>query len=356
MITDMDRYYTPIELAESILASNFHIDVDVCVDSTCGIGNLLSAANNIYGNVQCCGLDRDKNAIAALRRKNPSWKLSATDFMKLKDAKNNLVIDELCGSDLLLLNPPFSHGKKKHVSIKYDGLNIQSSIAMAHILRSLEYFCPRNGAMVIAPESILYSDTDCYARSAINQKYYIKVISELDIKTFSGARVRSTALKILPRKNVIKKIKLIDPKQEKSITNIIRGALPVHDVRYSYGKTSVPFIHSTDLKNFAQTKTILSSKRTCSNRKGRVKGSLILLPRVGLPNKEYIKPLYFQEEIQLSDCVIAISFKTKKNANIGSRLLRDNINELIGLYRGTGARYITITRLQKWLASKSIIY
>ena len=68
---DLDRYYTPAEVARSALErATLAGSPSVCADTTCGTGRLLNAANEVFGAVQCVGIDRDSNAIAALRKRN----------------------------------------------------------------------------------------------------------------------------------------------------------------------------------------------------------------------------------------------------------------------------------------------
>ena len=70
---------------------------------------------------------------------------------------------------------------------------------------------------------------------------------------------------------------------------------------------------------------------------------------MGTPRVENIRAVYSKEEVQLSDCVIGIKFPSKIAAINSQKRLIENWESLLGLYRGTGARYITIDRLIGWL-------
>lgn len=90
-------------------------------------------------------------------------------------------------------------------------------------------------------------------------------------------------------------------------------------------------------------------------RKGRVYGHVVLLPRVGVPIINNITEFYFKNEVQLSDCVIALKFDDKVTAQQCSKLIKSKFASLVYQYRGTGARYITIARLEAWLRSIGVV-
>jgi len=345
---DLDRYYTPISLAEELLLKEFRGEACVAVDSTCGTGNLLAAASNVYRETQCIGLDRDRNAISALRRKNPGWILSVGEILKDRSYKSTLAANAGARCDLLLLNPPFSQGNQKSVQVTYEGHHLKSSIAMANILKSLELFKPKNGAMVIAPESVLFSELDAAARHYIESRYSIHIIGELHNETFRGARVRSTAIKILPgvkaKGSSVNTISVADSIK----VNLVRGSMPVHFAKSGRGRDSIPFVHSTDLKDLVLGQQP-SSIKIGASRNGRVSGHVVLLTRVGIPKLDFIQPLELHEETQLSDCLFALCCSSKTKAITAARRIRANYSNLLDIYRGTGARYVTVQRLKNWL-------
>lgn len=152
MPIDMDRYYTPENVAiQAMERGSFLSTPMVCADSTCGSGRLLDAANTVFGSVRSIGIDRDVEAISQLRLRRPGWQLSVGDLLSHESID---VAREQQAIDLLVLNPPFSHGKRKFVDINFGGKEMTGSIAMAHILRSFEIFRPKLGAVVVAPESL----------------------------------------------------------------------------------------------------------------------------------------------------------------------------------------------------------
>jgi hypothetical protein len=82
---------------------------------------------------------------------------------------------------------------------------------------------------------------------------------------------------------------------------------------------------------------------------------VVLLPRVGNPRREQVVALYLQEPVQLSDCVISLQVVSLRDARLLRRRLLQKWDEFVCLYRGTGARFVTVARLQNWLHSSGIV-
>jgi len=354
MLLDLDQYYTPIEVAEHIISSGISCKPSVCVDSTCGSGNLLSAANNAFPNLTCIGLDKDKKNIGKLKRANPNWILSAADLLNPLSYKKSSVILDNKFCDFLLLNPPFSQNNKKYLNIEYRGHSIKGSAAMAYILKSFELFKPSKGALIIVPESVLYSEIDRDARKLLEENYGISVITELENSTFKGARVRATVIKLDPYSNENLRSTFSYPKFTQIDINLIRGSLPVHERDNNKMAQGLRYIHSTDIRKLHQNQINSEFTQVKITSNGVTLGWNILIPRVGIPNRNLLKPLFLKHPVRLSDCVIALKFKNKLDAVECCERLDYLWNDLLNLYRGTGARYVTIDRLQTWLKSARI--
>lgn len=354
-MNDLDKYYTPLDVATNIIKKADFTSPKICVDPTCGSGNLLSAADKLFENINCFGIDKDRSTINSLRKKKPLWNLSVADFLRENSYKKTKASANLKECDLVLLNPPFSHFKTKYVDINYSGQNLKGSIAMAYLLRSLELFSPREGALVVAPESLLYSQTDEHARHLIEQNYKFEHIQDLESKTFYGARVHSSTFRLTSKSFEYNPVKTISNNLSLIKCNFVRGALPVYKSKQKINLLeSVQFIHSTDLK-FIQANRPHNKNYTSVTASGRISGDVILIPRVGVPNVSNTKIYRFNETVQLSDCLIAIQCVggIEYLKEIEKRLIT-NWNDFSLIYRGTGARYITIARLQEFLLTLNI--
>ena len=351
---DPDRYYTPEAVARGALErAALRYPPTVCADSTCGTGRLLAAANDVFGPLKCVGIDRDKRAIADLRRKNPGWTLAVGDLLSNTHYKKTFSAIIPKRVDLLVLNPPFSHGEKKSVDITYGAKHFKGSIAMAHLLRSFELFNPSQGAIAIVPESLLYSETDAIARSALQETYRFRRIAELESCTFRGARAHASVVQISSielEQETIPRGSLAHSK--KVNVAVVRGGLPLHVMKEaSWG---VSYVHSTDIRKVVEGATKSCFRRTADIAKGRIAGWVILMPRVGMPERGLVKAIQLESPVQLSDCVIALSCSSKTAAMQVEARISAAWDDFRSIYRGTGARYVTLSRLRAWLAAKNI--
>lgn len=352
MDLDLDRYYTPADVARTALEqADLPNTPTVCADSTCGTGHLLKAANDVFGPLHCIGIDRDRQAIAKLRKNNPEWVLAVGNLLSDLSYKRTFASVIPRHVDLLVLNPPFSHGKRKAVEITYGNRKFKGSVAMAHILRSFQLFRPIQGAVVIAPESLLYSETDFAARSALAETYSFRKIADLESCTFRGTRAHASIIQIgqiesdsIPTGSL--------PTTKAIGISIVRGGLPVHMM--CSNSQGVPYIHSTDIRSMVEDPSASHFLKTADVYKGRVKGWTVLIPRVGMPDPRLVRKINVNEPVQLSDCVIALMCHTKAAAHAVELRIQTSWDEFRSLYKGTGARYVTLSRLRSWLAEKNI--
>jgi predicted RNA methylase len=346
---DADKYYTPPSVAiQAFERARLTDSPYVCADTACGSGSLLTAAESVLKAKHCLGIDSDSQAIRQLRRARPDWHLYVGDLLQRHRAPVIDFQDSNRGVDLLVLNPPFSLGSKKYVSVKYLGRTVKCSVAMAHILRSLEIFKPKQGAIAVVPESLLHSDTDRHARDFLDQRFSLTEMLQLSIYTFKGARVNSSFVQFgvsRDRRNFVKQSS--SDYFDAIPAKVVRGGLQMHVFeRLQHG---VPVIHSTSLRDITVDGFSSVEERTSMIAKGRISGWMLLLPRVGTPKLENVHPLYSREEVQLSDCVIGIKFPSRVAAFAANKRISENWGSLFDLYRGTGARYITVDRLIEWL-------
>jgi hypothetical protein len=317
-----------------------------CVDTACGDGSLLTAARDVFAGIQCIGIDVDGSAIARLKRKHPTWILSQANALSDISWKRAYAARRSIGCELALLNPPFSMASRKGNLIEVGGYAGRCSIAMAHLLVALARVRPQT-CCAIVPESLLSSEMDQAARDFVSQGYLLTPISSLRNSTFRGGRANAIIVK------AARHVDRVDNSFKQGVGNdlaglsIIRGGLPVFQSLPD--KHGLPYIHSTDLSHLVSRHAALKFVRPLQ--RGVVIGSTLLIPRVGIPLQKNFKLLNFESEVQLSDCVIALCFQSRDAADWWRDILYQRWDELIALYRGTGARYITVSRLRNWLAA-----
>lgn len=256
------------------------------------------------------------------------------------------------GCDWLFLNPPFSRPVgARGIHARFGMGQIFCSVGMSFLLRSLAIVGPRLGAVAIVPESLMYSDLDRDAREALMSSYAMRIIEETSCYTFKGARARALIVRIgRGRSETSDDVPLAEAGLDGLPVNIIRGGLPVFEA--ARRRTGTPFLHSTSLPRTSGS--LETSKLPLVTRltRGIVRGSVVLLPRVGLPGRDQLVGVRLRDTVQLSDCVIALSCRNYQEARRLGRYLRHNYSDLCDIYRGTGARYVTCARLESWLRSR----
>lgn len=338
-----DRFYTPGPMAANLVES-IAGSVQSCVDPACGSGALLRAAEDRFGSTQCMGIDIDRSAITRARRRAPHWTLSVGDIMAPASRSRTEVLAKALRTDLVVCNPPFSMGARKGIFTEFLP-QTRTSVAMAHLLAAMELFAPRVGLAAVVPESLMHSELDSPGRNRLATYGGLSVVSEGRNTAFSGARV-NTLLITLVRDSRLRPS--ASPQRSADLPcDLIRGGLPIHEAdRLLYG---TPLIHTTDFSALHGMEARRLRRVRRINR-GVTSGHVILLPRVGLPNKDHCRPLYLRDTVQLSDCVFALRFTSGKRAASAAARIRYWFTSLSSLYRGTGARYVSQQRLSQWLS------
>ena len=350
MTLDIDRFYTPDTLARTLTDALDFQSVNSCADPTCGHGQLLLSAEAQWPKADFCGLDIDRHAVRKVRRRRPQWIVSVGNLLSPNSLVRTQIFRSRSGCEVLLTNPPFSMGMGK--GVVRPGSSYRCSVAMAHILAAIELFRPNRAIGAIVPESLLYSELDEPARDELAAMWVLEEILCVPQSTFNGTRARSTLIVLRPNNDNVTNARVMPIPTAVGVTaDVVRGGLPVHEAIFSPGE-GLPLVHSTDLSSLVegsyQEKTVVPIGRGC------VVGAVILLPRVGVPSIEQISPLEFKQPIQLSDCVIGLRFTSYESANTAANMIRARSDSLVSLYKGTGARYVTVRRVEEWCLTVGI--
>lgn len=353
MFSDLDKYYTPSDVAKKLLEKAQVVGSPKhCIDSTCGVGELLKAASEVYPASSIVGLDKDGAAIRKARKAFPQWLLSNVDVLNRRSVARSPILSSDYEDGLLVINPPFSQQGYKSLECNLLGENIKTSVAMAYLAKSLEIFAPSKGVVMVAPESLLYSDVDAKARSLLSSIFNMEEVMGLKTTTFRGARVHASVVYFKPGDSSFNNSqqllchKVID-------FSLLRGTLPVF--RAEKVVAGLPFLHSTDLSGILSGESLSSLPKVMRHGSSQIKGHVILLPRVGVPSFPQCRNVYFDQYVQLSDCVFALQFSCLESAGKAASRLNSSWGELCGIYRGTGARYVTRTRLLEYLNNHGLV-
>lgn len=311
------------------------------MDSACGTGNLLAAVTTLHPHMRIAGMDRDRSAIVTLRRQRPGWNLSVADVLCDRSIGRADVVATRAPTTAMVLNPPFSMGASAGLPAVLNEKPTRVSAAMAHVLRSVEMFDP-DTVVALVPESLLHADRDEVARHYLASRYVVRELYGLKNTTFSGARVNSVVIRLSRGATKV-------PSQKIPLgagPTLVRGGLPMFQaLRVARG---MPFIHSTDIGRLIEGHSLTKLARVAPIERGQVSGHVILLPRVGLPSHDWLRPMHLPRTVQLSDCVLGIEFSSHRAAARFADVARDGFTALVAQYRGTGARYTTVSKILSW--------
>ena len=345
LTSDTDAYYSPGHVAEVVAQTVERSRPKSVIDSHCGRGALLDAVEKSFPKIHCAGIDLDGNAISHLRKARPHWTLVRGDSLTWTAWEK--VHRKLGGSvDVAVLNPPFSMGQVKGIDIELDGKVIRGSLAMAHVISTIQHSSPAR-LVAILPESTMFSDMDRQGRAELELRYDVEVVAQFKSSTFRGARANSLLVGMTKRARQ-RALTLIEKTKRVSMQNtIVRGGLPCFEAVSM--RLGIPFVHSTDIKDLVRGATNATLRKVRPFTRGIVSGHMVLLPRVGVPKMENIGAWFTEGDVQLSDCVIALQYCNENVAHAAAEIFQRDYEALASLYRGTGARYVTVDRLSEWL-------
>lgn len=346
-----DAYYTPNGLAGKLLS--FVVDTPrTAIDFCVGDGGLLKATERKFKDITCFGIDISDEVINGLATRQPSWRLAQCDF---RDAGALAKIQFLQGSvfDLIVLNPPFTCRGSSIEKVMIGDEEYHVSTAMSFLVGALPYLSDRGAVYAILPVGCVYSQKDRKCWEYLKRKYNACVLSEVQKAYFNKKCTPNIVLVYLGRKAYPQ----LEAQEEAVIETacmeiqcISRGRLGVHEMkRVNVGKKRIPFIHTTNMRNGV----LVDVGYTKKGLKETVKGYGVLIPRVCNPNKEKIV-VYDGREAILSDCVVLLHTKTKKQAVQLKRHILKNWEEFKRIYVGTGARYVTMERLRAYFITPAL--
>lgn len=333
-----DSYYTSDAFAEVLTGfidfSKIQTVADVCV----GGGNLLRAAQKRKGDLLCFGTDINTNVIERLSDEHPDWTLGTCDFLD-EDSRNKTFLKGRC-FDLILLNPPFTCKGSIISVILYKGKEYHVSTSMSFLINVLRYIKPEGELFAIMPISTIYSQKDREIWLEISKDFNIIVHRESEHEFFGECAPNVAIISIRRGKTpgpLFMQPQLLVPME----IEVIRGCKNMHYMIQRPGEAQL--IHTTSL----QQNKIVEDLHVSSDVL-KVKGPGVLIPRVGLPRKDKICLMPSNKKCAISDCIILLKTRTASESKELKRLIMNDWENFSSLYKGTGAKYITIERVKKY--------
>jgi 16S rRNA G966 N2-methylase RsmD len=303
---------------------------------------IVKSCKKKWGNATFYGNDISKKVIKLLKKNYPEWILENCDFLNIiAKTKLKLFNNKF---DVILLNPPFSCRGSKKNKIIFDEIEFNISTAMAFFVESIKYLNKDGVLYAILPQSVAYSQKDEKIRNYLYEKYNFIIINEINKQEFEKcspniiiAAVNDKTLSI--KNNTFKQINT-------RINNlkILRGNISMHNI-ITTKKGSLALIHSTNIKN----NKIEGVKYMVKKEYSKIIGPALLICRVGQPNQKKICIIPSKKEYALSDCVIGIMTNSANDCKKLKNIIINNWSYFLNLYKGTGAKYVTIERIKYFL-------
>jgi len=335
-----DSFYTSNLLAEILIS---HIDkkkIDTVADFCVGGGELLRSAQAKWKGVKVFGTDISNEAILNLEKKHPDWNVECCDFLD-EESKSNCKLLKDKTFELILLNPPFTCKGSTIHKVIFDGVNYNVSAAMFFLLNSIKYLTPNGIILAILPISTAYSQKDAKIWNVLKEKYNISILEERDKQYFKACYPPNIIIvslndfsikkQAIPKNGFDLKVK---------IETIIRGQLSMNEIIEDPSSNNL-LIHSTNLRNNQIVNVIYKVK----NNYPLVYGPGVVIHRVGSPKPTKVCTLKKNENYILSDCLIFIKTETLIDSKNLKKYILSNWSSFERLYKGTGAKYITLDRL-----------
>lgn len=199
--------------------------------------------------------------------------------------------------------------------------------------------------MAILPDGCLASDRDRGAWDFVRLHFTVDVLRDNDRSAFFGVRARTSVVRIVRTESRSDQDEMRSQQFTSDRSRLVRATYQMHNFRRnSESSLSYPLIHTTELR---EGKVQSTKKRVRHH--SVVKGPALLIPRVGRVTSAKLAVFNSDLAIVLSDCVIAILCDSVTQAEDLRKQLVQSWANFASLYRGTGAPYVTVRSISKFV-------
>lgn len=336
-----DQYFTPDDIATEITSELDLTHVLSAADFAIGDGSLIKSLKIMPTEV--IGIDLDPTVIKRLKRNYPKWKLINADFLEQEPAILLELENWINKVDLILLNPPFSCKGGKYMTVTLGQHEFKCRTALAFVIKSLRFLAQTGKLLAILPLSTLKSSSDLKIIDEIHKYYNVSFGKRFDSNSFAGCSPKSVLMTITNRSSERQvKSHTYSVQRYKMSISMLRGAFQMHKTKSS---GIYPVLHTTDIKS-----GIYSEPKKFADASSRyVLGEVLLIGRVGLPDKRKVLIVNLPTRHVLSDCLIGIAATNYTELTYVKDLIIDNWDDFSKLYDSTCAPYITIDQLETFL-------
>lgn len=341
----VDAFYTPDWLADELAACLPEGLEGSVLDPSVGGGSLLSAVERRFGDrVNPLGIDVDGAAVKTLRLARPRWVVSHADLLSSASRGNSRAWRAARMSvSAVVLNPPFSYRGNGGVHAVYADFEGRVAPAMSFLVEVIRGLRPSAGIFAVLPDGAIDAEKHELLWQQIGRFYTMSRLRRIDATSFRGARVSTSLVQIVPGCTLPLPIATAATRPRLpdgcKCVEVIRGRVQVHHARGATGANPAPFIHTTNLAS--------PSPHWMAPGALADEAPLVLITRVG----HWSEPALLDVgRAVLSDCLIAL----RPRARTQVEALRDSISgssaEFRAVYRGTGAKYLTLASTVDQLA------
>jgi hypothetical protein len=356
----IDVFYTPTHVAHMMISHVQQSDPKIIADFAAGDAKLLEAAYDRWKHAEFIAADLDPKSIRRIRRRHPRWRVGTCDFLNQKSRSRCAPLrNSEQKVSLILLNPPFSYRGGRRYEVVIDGVSLSCTKAMAFVATSIKYMSSGAELLAVVPAGTMHAERDAAIWTFLSSRFDVTVVAAHDRRTFDACTARTVVIRLARREETDTAVggeKVVgsqsNGRASLGTVEIIRGVVQMHTVNGCRAPDGFRFIHSTELRSGEVRK---SSRRTTQERRVLM-GPAVLLPRVGQLRRDKIALYLSGTPVVLSDCVIALRCRSKRQATAVRTLFMKNWDLLERAYGGTCAKYITLSSLVAILASLNLSY
>lgn len=348
-----DRFYTPRSVANGIaevLPASLSGNV---FDPTVGEGSLLGAVADRFGSrVRLLGLDIDARVIDGLAVRRPSWILGKADMLSRRSRSSSTAWRTAKNSlSAVVMNPPFSYRGNGGSVVNFGEFEGRVAPAMHFLVEVLRELHPEEGFYVVLPEGALRAERAIPLWDEIGKRFTVERLRVFGSSTFRGARASTSLVRIgtetrslsrwteaVPLRHLERDVVRQQRIRGCRCLEVVRGRVPVHtllDSGEAPGLSLAPFVHTTSLER-------RSWEGRCADAMLADFSPMVLITRVG----SWRSPrLIDTGKVVLSDCLFGL--RPRVAASVGEVLRSVALLEpaLRAEFRGTGAKYLTLSSL-----------
>lgn len=339
---NFDFHPTPRHLADRLVGLIENSEPETIADFSAGEGSLLLSAQSRWPSALKIATDIQTSLVNNIRSSFPAWHAGRCDFLSDTSVRSCKALRDRKGTvDVILLNPPFSSAnsnRKPHQGGR------PPSIALEFLERATRYASLKSEICAILPASCLHNEKDRHVRARIESTWKLEVVGHAGRRAFADC-FASSSIVHMKRRDPFGDSLTSGKQQVASGILTVRGSVHMHLAQPSNLPSAAPLVHSTNLKDgklSGEMPTVLTSKY--------VKGPAVLIHRVGRPSIDKISILPSGMRVALSDCVIALPTHRRSDSEQLKNTLVKGFQTLASAYVGTGAPFITLSRLEDVLA------